>query len=108
MSKDKEKKKDILDEILICPECNSKHLIRDYRHGELVCESCGLVIDENYVDMGPEWRDYSADQSESKSRTGAPTTYTIHDKGYPLKYLGRIKIHMGSQYQPEIKLSCID
>jgi len=81
MVKEKEKKKDILDEIVKCPECNSKHLVRDYRHGELVCEACGLVIDEKYVDTGPEWRGYNAEQIESKSRTGAPSTYTIHDKG---------------------------
>ncbi len=77
---EKEKKKWI-DEITRCPECGSTHLVRDYERGELVCMDCGLVIDESYIDQGPEWRAFDSDQRESRTRTGAPMTYTIHDKG---------------------------
>ncbi len=77
----KKDKKEILDQITRCPECGSTHLVRDYEHGELVCEDCGLVIDETYVDQGPEWRAFDAAQREERERTGAPMTYTIHDKG---------------------------
>ena len=34
-----------------CPECQSGHLVRDYERGELVCEMCGLVIDDQFIDM---------------------------------------------------------
>ncbi len=78
--KKKEKKKWI-DEITRCPECGSTHLVRDYERGELVCMDCGLVIDEAYIDQGPEWRAFDSEQRDSRSRTGAPMTYTIHDKG---------------------------
>jgi transcription initiation factor TFIIB len=64
-----------------CPECDSTHLVRDYQRGELVCEDCGLVIDEEYIDQGPEWRAFDAEQGQKRARTGAPMTYTIHDKG---------------------------
>lgn len=37
-----------------CPECNSAHLVRDYERGELVCEDCGIVLDEQLIDQGPE------------------------------------------------------
>ena len=76
---DKEKKK--VEEIIKCPECGSTHIIRDYEHGDLVCQDCGLVIDENFIDQGPEWRAFDAEQTEARTRTGAPMTYTIHDKG---------------------------
>ena len=77
---EKDKKKWI-DEITRCPECGSTHLVRDYERGELVCMDCGLVIDDSYVDQGPEWRAFDSEQMDSRARTGAPMTYTIHDKG---------------------------
>ncbi len=70
-----------VDEVTKCPECKSSHLVRDYERGELVCEDCGLVLDEQFVDQGPEWRAFDAEQGEKRARTGAPMTYTIHDKG---------------------------
>jgi len=70
-----------VDEITRCPECRSTHLVRDYERGELVCEECGLVVDEQFIDQGPEWRAFDAEQGEKRARTGAPMTYTIHDKG---------------------------
>ena len=75
------KKKAEVEEIEKCPECGSTHLIQDYERGELVCEDCGLVIDENFIDQGPEWRAFDSEQKEKRARVGAPLTYTIHDKG---------------------------
>ncbi len=64
-----------------CPECESHTLVRDYERAELVCAECGLVIDENFIDQGPEWRAFDQDQRMKRARVGAPMTYTIHDKG---------------------------
>lgn len=75
------KKRSIEEELTACPECESRHVTRDYERGELVCEDCGLVIDEAFIDQGPEWRAFDTEQGERRSRTGAPMTYTIHDKG---------------------------
>jgi transcription initiation factor TFIIB len=69
------------DVIETCPECGSPRLIRDYRRGEFICQDCGLVIEETYIDSGPEWRAFDSEQKEKRSRVGAPVTYTIHDKG---------------------------
>jgi transcription initiation factor TFIIB len=68
------------DETLTCPECGG-HTIHDEEHGETVCESCGLVIEADNVDRGPEWRAFDAKEKDEKSRVGAPTTNTMHDKG---------------------------
>ena len=64
-----------------CPECGSNNLITDRIHGELVCADCGLVITDNLIDLGPEWRDFDSEQKSKRARTGAPMTYRIHDKG---------------------------
>ena len=36
-----------------CPECNSINMTVDEKRGEVVCKSCGLVLDENMVDTSP-------------------------------------------------------
>lgn len=70
-----------VEDIMRCPECGSTHVVKDYDRGELICEECGLVLDENLIDQGPEWRAFDSEQGEKRARTGAPMTYTIHDKG---------------------------
>ena len=70
-----------MEEIIECPECGSTRLSRDYSRAELVCNDCGFVIDEDLIDHGPEWRAFDSEQREKRARTGAPMTYTIHDKG---------------------------
>lgn len=80
MVQEAEKKKNI-EEIDKCPECGSSQLVRDYERGELICNNCGLVIDDSFIDQGPEWRAFDSEQSDSRARTGSPMTFTIHDKG---------------------------
>lgn len=75
------KVKQKIEETIKCPECGSTHLSKDYSRAELTCDECGLVIDEDIIDHGPEWRAFDSDQHEKRARTGAPMTYTIHDKG---------------------------
>jgi transcription initiation factor TFIIB len=75
------KEKQKIEEIAQCPECGSTHLSKDYSRAELVCRNCGLVLDEDIIDHGPEWRAFDSEQREKRARTGAPMTYTIHDKG---------------------------
>ena len=38
---------------LQCPECSGS-LATDTEHGETVCQDCGLVVDEDSIDRGPE------------------------------------------------------
>lgn len=69
------------DRLRKCPECGSKSVITDSKHAELYCADCGIVIDENIVDLGPEWRSYDEEQAAKRIRTGPPMSYRIHDKG---------------------------
>jgi len=65
---------------LACPECGG-NVVNDEEHGETVCADCGLVVEQDSVDRGPEWRAFDAQEKNEKSRVGAPTTNTMHDKG---------------------------
>ena len=69
------------DEQVVCPECDSENIITDADQGELVCDDCGLVLDERQIDRGPEWRAFNHSERQSKSRVGAPITETMHDRG---------------------------
>jgi len=64
----------------VCPECGGS-VVSDTEHGETVCAECGLVVSEDEIDHGPEWRAFDASEKDRKSRVGAPTTNMMHDKG---------------------------
>jgi len=68
------------DETTRCPECSGR-LVTDEEHGETVCVDCGLVVESDEIDRGPEWRAFDSAERDSKSRVGAPTTNMMHDKG---------------------------
>ncbi|CAI49201.1 transcription initiation factor TFB [Natronomonas pharaonis DSM 2160] len=65
---------------LTCPECDGR-LQADTEHGETVCADCGLVVEEDEIDRGPEWRAFDSAEKDEKSRVGAPTTKMMHDEG---------------------------
>src|SRR6056297_3493255 len=77
---DDEKETESSDEELRCPECSGQ-LATDTEHGETVCGDCGLVVEEDEIDPGPEWRAFDSSERDNKSRVGAPTTNMMHDKG---------------------------
>lgn len=63
-----------------CPECDGRG-ITDDEHGEVACEDCGLVLDADAIDHGPEWRAFTDRQKDDRSRVGAPITNLMHDNG---------------------------
>lgn len=65
-------------DVSTCPECDGS-LITDDRH--VHCTDCGLVVDEDRIDRGPEWRAFTPAERDEKSRVGAPTTNLLHDRG---------------------------
>jgi len=69
----------------ICPECKSPSVTIDRKTGELVCRSCGLVMDDSSFDFSQEWREFDYDQTSKRRRVGSPLTYTRHDKGLSTK-----------------------
>jgi len=65
----------------VCPDCGSRHIIIDNRSGERICGACGLVLTDNMINEGPEWRAFSQDERDSRSRVGMPLSLSVHDKG---------------------------
>lgn len=61
-----------------CPECSGQ-IYREKE--ETLCGTCGLVVAEDHLDRGPEWRAFN----RTKERTGAPLTRARHDRGLSTK-----------------------
>jgi len=65
----------------VCPECGSLNLIEDFDQGETICQDCGLVLSQNLMSRGPEWRAFTKEEKDERGRVGIPTSFSIHDKG---------------------------
>ncbi len=64
-----------------CARCGKNSMLTDNTTGERFCGGCGYVISERVEDSGPEWRSFSKDEYDDRSRTGSPTSLAIHDMG---------------------------
>ena len=64
-----------------CPACTNTKIVTVHDTGELICGNCGLVITDKRIDTNAEWRSFSKEGGADPTRTGAPTSLTIHDRG---------------------------
>ena len=64
-----------------CPNCRGLDNIFDSHRGEIICNQCGMVLQDRLINPGAEWRAFDSDQREKRTRVGAPMTFTIHDQG---------------------------
>lgn len=62
----------VVEEERTCPECRSSHLVLDDVRGELVCDDCGLVLEDRAVDRSPGWSAYTPEDAARVAHTGAP------------------------------------
>lgn len=65
-----------MDTTCVCPECNGCVVGTG---SETFCTDCGLVVAEDAIDHGPEWRSFA--DGPNRERTGAPLTRSRHDRG---------------------------
>lgn len=63
-----------------CPECGGVNITHDSQVGEIICNDCGLVIEEEMVDSGVDLSG-KFDKNEKKGRGGAPISMQKFDKG---------------------------
>ncbi|MFB6219799.1 MAG: transcription initiation factor IIB family protein [Halolamina sp.] len=63
-----------------CPECGGKPVSAEDR-GEVTCAECGLVLNQDTIDRGPEWRSFESEENQQRSRVGAPASKLLHDEG---------------------------
>ncbi|GAB3022179.1 transcription initiation factor IIB [Natronobiforma cellulositropha] len=58
-----------------CPDCGGRAVTENH---ETICHECGLILEEDRLDRGPDWRTF---EGESGNRAGAPLTAGRHDRG---------------------------
>jgi transcription initiation factor TFIIB len=90
-----------------CPECGSTEISRNYDRGEVTCMNCGLVINERIIDHGAEWRAFTPEEKEKRSRVGSPMTPTVHDKGLSTVIDWRDKDAMGKRLEPRKRIEVL-
>jgi len=71
----------IINQDTMCQRCGKNTIITDDVTGEQFCKKCGFVITDKISDGGPERKSFSAPGSVNTTRTGAPTSLAVHDKG---------------------------
>ena len=65
----------------VLTRCPSGNIIYDEVRGEWICADSGEVIAEHVIDRGPEWRAFTAEEKEQRSRAGGPINIALHDSG---------------------------
>jgi transcription initiation factor TFIIB len=86
-----------------CTECRNTNLLRDYETGELICQTCGIVVSLPSLSTAPEWRAFDQVQRDKLPRVGAPVTWTIHDKGLSTNIGWQDRDASGRKLNPEEK-----
>jgi transcription initiation factor TFIIB len=66
---------------IMCSMCKSGKTVTDPESGELICRNCGLVISDKAQESRPEWRAFTSEEANDRSRTGIPSSLARHDMG---------------------------
>ena len=85
----------------VCSECGSMDIQTDYARGETICSNCGIVLSFRNIDQGSEWRAFSNEELNKRSRIGSPSTFTVHDKGLSTVIDWHNKDAFGRQLTPK-------
>jgi len=64
-----------------CSRCGKGSMLTDDDSGEMFCSKCGFVATERVEQEGPEWRSFSKDGGQDRTRTGIPISLAMHDMG---------------------------
>ena len=64
-----------------CVKCGKGPMVMDTGGGEMFCSKCGYVFVEKLEEEGPEWRAFSKEEKDDRSRTGIPASLAMHDMG---------------------------
>ena len=65
---------------ICCPECKSA-IVDDFQNGERICSGCGIVVDEQMADYGPETKTVNLEDKMRLARASGHTTFAQHDMG---------------------------
>lgn len=85
-----------------CPRCGSAKLVMDIEAGEEACSECGLVVSEDIMDTGPEWRAFTNAEKSKRPRAGLARSYTLYDMGLSTSFSGD-RDAQGNRLDPETR-----
>ena len=66
---------------ILCSMCKSDQTVTDPESGEIICRNCGLVLSDKVQESRPEWRAFTTEEANDRSRTGIPSSLARHDMG---------------------------
>jgi len=84
-----------------CPECRST-LVDDIQNGEIICSSCGVVVEEQMADHGPESKTTNLEDKMKLARATGQTTYSQHDLGITTEISLGVKDFSGKRITSEV------
>ncbi|BCU67476.1 transcription initiation factor IIB [Sulfolobales archaeon HS-7] len=87
--------------------CPQDKVVYDFERGEYICEETGEIIEDRVVDQGPEWRAFTPEEKEKRSRVGGPLNNTIHDRGLSTLIDWRDRDAMGRTLEPRKRLEAL-
>ena len=77
---------------IICNKCKSKNsIITDYKNGEMVCNQCGLVYEEQIIVDEYEKRTFQDDSGDNKIHRIGPPSNPSYDKEFGTNLMIREK-----------------
>ena len=85
-----------------CPECRSS-LVDDVQNGEIICSGCGVVVDDQIADCGPETISSNLEDKMKLARATGQTTYSQHDLGITTEISISSKDFSGKTINHEVK-----
>ncbi len=65
----------------LCNICKSGQTVTDPESGEVICRNCGVVLFEKAHESRAEWRAFTSEEANDRSRTGIPSSLARHDMG---------------------------
>jgi len=66
---------------IMCNMCKSDQTVTDLESGEIICRKCGLVLSDKTQESRAEWRAFTTEEANDRSRTGIPSSLARHDMG---------------------------
>ena len=66
---------------IMCKVCKSGQTVTDPESGEVICRNCGLVLFDKAQESRAEWRAFTREEANDRSRTGIPSSLARHDMG---------------------------
>lgn len=72
-----------------CSQCGDTRIVFDARLGEEVCSRCGLVVTEETLNAGPEWRAFNCEERASRARASLSSSNNLFEMGLMTDFNGR-------------------